>query len=69
MGMTREDEEKLRQILQHLPAGERPLWIAEANRLAGLVERYQRLKPKRENNPVTGRPEGGVLRGREAVAA
>ncbi|MDQ3753619.1 MAG: hypothetical protein M3371_02675 [Acidobacteriota bacterium] len=49
--MKREDEEKLRQILQHLPARERPLWIAEANRLARLVERYQRLKPKRKRHP------------------
>ena len=55
--MKREDDEKLRQILQHLPAQERPLWIAEANRLARLVEHYQRLKPKRRTNPLTGQKE------------
>ena len=52
--MKREDDEKLRQILQHLPSKERPLWIAEANRLARLVERYQHFKPKRRTNPLTG---------------
>lgn len=55
--MNREDEEKLLRVLQRLPAGERPLWIAEANRLARLVERYQQLKPKRRINPLTGRKE------------
>ncbi len=55
--MKSDGEEKLRQILQRLPAKERPLWIAEANRLARLVERYQRLKPKRRTNPRTGRKE------------
>ena len=55
--MKREDEEMLRQILQHLSVKERPLWIAEANRLARLVERYQHLKPKRRTNPLTGQKE------------
>lgn len=55
--MKREDDEKLRQILQRLPAKERPLWITEANRLARLVERYQRLKPKRRINLLTGQQE------------
>ena len=55
--MNREDEGKLQQILQHLLIGERPLWIAEANRLARLIERYQRLKPKRRTNPLTGQKE------------
>lgn len=55
--MKREDEEKLRQILQHLPIKERPLWITEANRLARLVERYQRIKPKRKGHPITGQRE------------
>jgi len=55
--MKREDEKKLQQILQHLPISERPLWIAEANRLARLIERYQQLKPKRRTNPLTGQKE------------
>lgn len=55
--MNREDEEQLQQILQHLPTRERPLWIAEANRLARLIERYQRLKPKRKSHPLTGQKE------------
>ena len=53
--MNREDEDGLRQILQRLPAKDRPLWIAEANRLAGLVERYRRIRPKRKTDPLTGR--------------
>ena len=55
--MKRENEEQLQQILQHLSVKERPLWIAEANRLARLVERYQRLKPKRKRHPLTGQKE------------
>lgn len=55
--MNRDDEEKLQQILQHLAAKERPLWIAEVNRLARLIERYQRLKPKRRINLLTGQKE------------
>jgi hypothetical protein len=55
--MNREDEDGLRRILQRLPAKDRPLWIAEANRLAFLVERYLRLKPKRRTDPLTKRKE------------
>jgi hypothetical protein len=55
--MQRADAEKLCQILQHLPAKERPLWLVEANRLARLVERYQCLKPKRRTNSLTGQKE------------
>jgi hypothetical protein len=60
--MNRED--RLRQILERLPAQDRPRWIAEANRLVKLVERFRRIKPKKRVNLLTRKKEfGELLRG------
>jgi Mu transposase len=50
-------ESALTVALARLPLDERLSWIAEANRLRLLVERYALLKPKRRRNPDTGRFE------------
>ncbi len=50
-------ESALTAGLARLPLDERQSWVAEANRLRLLVERYAALKPKRRRNPATGKSE------------
>jgi hypothetical protein len=50
-------ESALTAALARLPLDERQIWIAEANRLRLLVERYATLEPKRRRNPATGKSE------------
>jgi len=50
-------DDRLSAALGRLPQDERPAWVAEAERLARLVECYAILRPKRTRHPVTGRYE------------
>ena len=50
-------DDRLSALLGRLPQEERPAWVAEAERLARLVECYAILRPKRTRHPVTGRYE------------
>lgn len=49
--------ETLNPALKQLPMEEREAWLAEAQRLAQLVERYDAINPKRRVNPGTGKHE------------
>jgi hypothetical protein len=43
--------EKLNPALKQLPMEEREAWMAEAQRLAQIIERYDAISPKRQLNP------------------
>lgn len=47
----------LRAALTRLPLETREAFICEAQRLAGIIERYQLINPKRKLNPSTGKHE------------
>ena len=62
--MKREDEEKLCQILQHLPSKERPLWIALCQS-AGTTRRAlsaPQAEKKKQSADGTERVRPGSLR-------
>ena len=48
---------RLQAALVRLPLEEREAWLAEAQRLARIVERYESINPKRQRNPATGQLE------------
>lgn len=47
----------LQAALVRLPLDAREAWMAEAQRLALIVARYDAIKPKRQLNPATGKHE------------
>lgn len=46
--------EEIKEGLLHLTLGERQAWLGESLRMARIVERYSRIEPKRQRDPVTG---------------
>jgi hypothetical protein len=46
-------EARLTEILKRYPANLRDAWLSEAQRLAGIVQRYAAIEPKRMRNPHT----------------
>lgn len=50
-------EVRITRLVGRLPEDERIPWLTEAVRLAKLLERYDRLVPKRRRRPATGKVE------------
>lgn len=47
----------LGEALKRIPLEDREAWMAEAKRLANIIERYDAIRPKRFLNPATGKHE------------
>ncbi|MGA9768834.1 MAG: transposase [Blastocatellia bacterium] len=48
---------RLNQALKRFPLGERDAWIAEIQRLAEIIQKFDNINPKRVKNPSTGKYE------------
>ncbi|MGH9943323.1 MAG: Mu transposase C-terminal domain-containing protein, partial [Pyrinomonadaceae bacterium] len=48
---------RLQATLVKLPLEERDAWLAEAQRLMRIVERYEAINPRQQLNPATGKRE------------
>src|SRR5689334_7670684 len=49
-----EHADKIKERLIHLSPLARQAWLAESLRMSNIMERYGRIRPKRQRDPATG---------------